>query len=252
MAGPEVPFPLFLKTSVPPQAGPDFAAIRYPGDGDIVHVTATGMNPTSGYSTNFYIGPELVYPPRLHFANIPPSGIALQVLTPFKTEFLYSHPSGLAIPGIPEPADEIIIYTASGAVTVPVRDANIVQAGGDLVPWPWKTRMAGYTAANIDDVIADIAPEDKANLQLHIAAFKSLKCTLCAVNPIYWQAVGAIKIARQAGLIHSGDECKDILGNAEKLSAILSQVLPGQGALIAAIVSFGVGACKECACDQVF
>ena len=139
MAGPEVPFPLFLKASVAPTTGPEFYAIRYPGKGAIIHVTAVGVNATLGFMTNFYIGPELVYPPRLHFANIPPSGIALQVLTPFKVDFSYSHPKGLGLPGIPEPEESITIYTVSGAVVVSVRDAGIVPDGGDLVPWPWKT-----------------------------------------------------------------------------------------------------------------
>ena len=140
MAGPEVPFPLFMKPSIPPQEGPHFSAIRYPGEGAIIHVSAVGTNATTGFLTTFYIGPELIYPPRLHFANVPPSGIALQVLAPFKAEFSYSHARGLNLPGIPEPKDTIIIYTESGPVDVPVRDAGFVpSSGGDGVPWPWKT-----------------------------------------------------------------------------------------------------------------
>ena len=94
-------------------------------------------------------------------------------------------------------------------------------------------------------------PDDKL-LDLHIAAFGSIKCVLCAANPIYWQAVGAIKLARQAGLIKDGNMCKSTLGDAKKLSDILAQVLPGQAGAISAIVSFAIAGCKDCACDQVF
>jgi hypothetical protein len=79
----EVSFPLFAASEFPKQEV-QYSAHRLLQDPSEVYLQAVGVNPTSGYTTFFRIGPELIHPPIIYFINIPPSGAALQCLTPFK------------------------------------------------------------------------------------------------------------------------------------------------------------------------
>ncbi|MGW8467098.1 hypothetical protein [Pseudomonas sp. CLCA07] len=70
--------------------------------GDTVTVFAVGEQPTTGWKNTFSKSPIAVYPPNFYFTEEPPSGMALQVVTPFcvSTDFFYdavSSPSALKI-----------------------------------------------------------------------------------------------------------------------------------------------------------
>jgi hypothetical protein len=121
------PFPITGNTES--RSGPEFTATRLVNDRDTVYVQAVGTNTTPGFHSFFYIGPELIFPPRLHFANIPPTGIVLQVVTPYQVGFAYKYPvGGINVPGIPGGAHtKVTVYTAKGTVDVPIIDEPLTK-----------------------------------------------------------------------------------------------------------------------------
>ncbi len=117
----ETPYPLSGQAAS--VFGPNFTALRFSNNERTVHVRATGINPTSGFKVFFYVGPELIFPPRLHFANLAPDGIVLEVLTPYDVSFAFNlPPEGVVLGGTPSLRDTLTIYTAKGPVTVKIQD----------------------------------------------------------------------------------------------------------------------------------
>jgi hypothetical protein len=94
-----------------------------------VHVRATGLNPTTGFKTFFYVGPEAIFPPRLHFANLAPTGIVLELVTPYDVSFAINlPPEGVVLGGAAALQDKLTIYTAKGPVTVKIVDEAPIRA----------------------------------------------------------------------------------------------------------------------------
>jgi hypothetical protein len=57
--------------------------VQVPDGTSIVSILAQGVHPTSGYEVVFHKNPKDVYPPEFSLWHLKPSGVALDVVTPF-------------------------------------------------------------------------------------------------------------------------------------------------------------------------
>ena len=85
-----------------------YRAQQIPG---AVLVFADGMHPTSGYVTFFEQTPIDVFPPEFVLWHIKPSGIVLQVLTPFSVHVSFNAPGEVK---------RIVVHDANGPHQVDV------------------------------------------------------------------------------------------------------------------------------------
>jgi len=207
-------------------------------------ISSVGTVSSSGW-TNPHLSPRVyVVPPSdgiqdFDFNAQEPQGIVLPVMLPISAAQLTDKdPANFWGKGVPLVG--VRVHSQTNTVEEKIATA------ADLNPHAFS---ADFSLQGIAESNAWLLEDKRAN---EFGFFPDLKCLVCKANPIYWQTALGVKLAKQAGLIKSKEECKDIAGNSEKLAAVLAQVLPGQAGLIAAIVSFAVGACKDCLCDDVF
>lgn len=91
-----------------------------------IHVTATGIDPSLGWTHYFREGPTTVFPPDLAFISVPPDGMAGQVRTPFQV----SHHVGASCT---DPVRSINVYDAGGRNVVAVTPAFHARRDGSLL-----------------------------------------------------------------------------------------------------------------------
>ena len=85
-----------------------YRAEQVPG---AVIIFATGCHPTSGYADFFEQSPIRIFPPQFIFRTIPPTGIVLQVLTPFAIWVMF---------GASDPIETVTVHDADGAHEIKV------------------------------------------------------------------------------------------------------------------------------------
>lgn len=91
----------------------EYTATRVPPvlDGPAkVFITAQGAHPTSGYRVMFHQSPTDVYPPEFSLWHIRPSGIVLEVLTPFTELVVFDETNRV---------ESVVIVDATGRHQVP-------------------------------------------------------------------------------------------------------------------------------------
>lgn len=86
-------------------------------DGKRFTVHAQGMNRTSGFRTFLQVDPRLILPAQADFVNIPPSGVVLEVLTPFHVTLTM-----VAAAVMGEQQRTIIVHDSQGSHTVTIAD----------------------------------------------------------------------------------------------------------------------------------
>ena len=76
---------------------------------------------------------------------------------------------------------------------------------------------------------------------------KNWKCKAQYANPLFWQVVAALKIAKSRGIITSKSQCYELAEDGEALGEILGSLasLPAAGRLIGKTLG-------KCACKKVF
>lgn len=82
---------------------------------DAVIIFAFGVHPTPGYTDFFEQSPIDIFPPQFIFHSIPPSGIVLQVLTPFSIWVMF---------GATEPIKTVTVHDADGAHEIEVKQIS--------------------------------------------------------------------------------------------------------------------------------
>lgn len=85
-----------------------YRAQQVPG---AVFIFAEGFHPTSGYHVFFEQSPIDIFPPEFILWHVKPSGIVLQVITPFFVYTSFNAPSKI---------DAVVVHDANGRHEVPV------------------------------------------------------------------------------------------------------------------------------------
>lgn len=117
----------------------NYRAEQVPG---AVIVFATGSHPTAGYRVLFEQTPLAVFPPELALWHVRPTGIVLQVISPFSEHLTFpAH----------ERVRSVVVHDATGRHEVPVEqvpDMNLSVAGtAQSSSWAaWHDRMPGTPA----------------------------------------------------------------------------------------------------------
>jgi hypothetical protein len=80
-----------------------------------------------------------------------------------------------------------------------------------------------------------------------------VKCLPCRSNPFYWQAVGLLKIAKEAGLIRDRTHCNELTQNLDELAGIIAAATGGSPpAWAVTVLGWLVSNCADCACRDTF
>jgi len=76
---------------------------------------------------------------------------------------------------------------------------------------------------------------------------RNWKCRAQYANPLFWQIVAALKVAKSQGIITSKSQCYELAEDGEALGEILGGLasLPATGRLIGKTLG-------RCACKKVF
>lgn len=85
---------------------------------DKVIIFAMGWHPTPGYDDFFEQSPIDIFPPQFILRTIPPTGIVLQVLTPFVIWVMF---------GATEPVDTVTVHDADGAHEIKVEQLDVAE-----------------------------------------------------------------------------------------------------------------------------
>lgn len=106
------------------ETGPDGsqlgrASYRAEQAGDTVIIFATGWHPTPGYVDFFEQSPITTFPPEFILRTIPPSGMVIQVLTPFAIWVMF---------GASEPVKTVTVHDADGAHEIKVEKREVADA----------------------------------------------------------------------------------------------------------------------------
>src|SRR4030095_10302421 len=86
---------------------------------DTVIIFAMGWHPTPGHVDFFEQSAITIFPPEFILRTIPPSGIVLQVLTPFAIWVMF---------GASEPIKTVTVHDADGAHKVQVAQSEMAEA----------------------------------------------------------------------------------------------------------------------------
>ena len=86
---------------------------------DTVIIFAMGWHPTPGYIDFFEQSPIDIFPPEFILRTIPPTGMVLQVLTPFAIWVMF---------GASEPIKTVTVHDADGAHKVQVEQLEVAEA----------------------------------------------------------------------------------------------------------------------------
>jgi len=86
---------------------------------DTVIIFAMGWHPTPGYVDFFEQSPIDIFPPEFILRTIPPTGMVLQVLTPFAIWVMF---------GASEPIKTVTVHDADGAHKVEVEQLEVAEA----------------------------------------------------------------------------------------------------------------------------
>jgi hypothetical protein len=103
-----------LNDSVPP-LDVSYSA-RFEKDNIRFTIYAVGHNRTTGFRTFFQVDPAFILPAIVDFINIPPSGIVLQVVTPFS-----AHITMAAASIFGEKQHAVTIHDVSGSHSIPIQ-----------------------------------------------------------------------------------------------------------------------------------
>ena len=85
-----------------------YSAQQVPG---AVIIFATGCHPTTGYVDFFEQSPLRIFPPQFIFRTIPPTGMVLQVITPFSIWVMF---------GASDPVETVTVFDADGSHEIKV------------------------------------------------------------------------------------------------------------------------------------
>ncbi len=85
---------------------------------DTVIIFAMGWHPTPGYVDFFEQSPIDIFPPQFILRTIPPTGIVLQVLTPFAIWVMF---------GASEPVKTVTVHDADGAHEIKVEQLGVAE-----------------------------------------------------------------------------------------------------------------------------
>ena len=85
-----------------------YSAQQVPG---AVIIFAMGCHPTTGYTDFFEQSPLRIFPPQFIFRTIPPTGIVLQVITPFSIWVMF---------GASDPVETVTVFDADGSHEIKV------------------------------------------------------------------------------------------------------------------------------------
>jgi hypothetical protein len=105
--------------SVKPSDGPHYTATRGLFEGPEVYVEATGHNVTGGFKTSFMVDFTVAHLTELSFLNIPPTGIANDLVTPFDISIAVT---------LPASAQTVLIHDTKGAHKVSITHARVLAA----------------------------------------------------------------------------------------------------------------------------
>ena len=86
---------------------------------DTVIIFAMGWHPTPGYVDFFEQSAIRIFPPQFILRTIPPSGMVIQVLTPFAIWVMF---------GASEPVESVTVHDADGAHEIKVEQLNVAKA----------------------------------------------------------------------------------------------------------------------------
>lgn len=87
--------------------------------------------------------------------------------------------------------------------------------------------------------------EESDNLEFSLGGLlTSIECTVWKTNPLYWQLVAALKVAKSKGVISNEKTCRQVASSAQNISLLL-----GMPPVLTKLIGNSM---SKCACKKVF